>query len=341
MELSEFEYPLPEDLIAQRPAEKRDDSRLMIVHRRSGALDHRRFRDLPDFLSPADLLVLNNTRVFPARLVGRKPTGGRIEILLLRQLAVDVWECLARPARRCPPGTRLLFPGGTLEADVAEGAESSKRRLRFRWRGDFWRRIEEIGRMPLPHYIRRPQDGSEECDRRRYQTVYATRTGSVAAPTAGLHFTEELLDRLPARCEITLHVGYGTFRPVDTRRVEDHRMEAEFYSVSEGAAEVIQDALESGRRILAVGTTTTRVLEHIMRTRGRISEGEGWTDLFIYPGFEFNAIGGLITNFHLPGSTLLMLVSAYGGTELIRRAYRVAVESRYRFYSYGDAMLVL
>jgi S-adenosylmethionine:tRNA ribosyltransferase-isomerase len=341
VDLSEFTYSLPEDLIAQRPAERRDEARLLVVRRGSGRLEHRLFRDLPELIGSTDLLVMNNTRVFPARLIGRKPSGGRIEVLLLRQLDVGLWESLVRPARRCPAGTRLLFAGEALEAEVAEGTDPWKRRLRFRWRGDFWRHIESVGRVPLPPYIRRPGDQPEDLDRNRYQTVFASRTGSVAAPTAGLHFTRELLERLPDRCEITLHVGYGTFRPVHSRRVEDHRMEAEFYSVGETAAEVIQNGIESGKRIVAVGTTTTRVLEYLIHQRGRISPEEGWTDLFIYPGFAFKAVGGLITNFHLPGSTLLMLVSAFGGMDLIRHAYRVAVESRYRFYSYGDAMLIV
>ncbi len=338
MDLKDFQYELPPGLIAQHPSSRRDQSRLMVVDRTNGSILHRTFRELPELLRTDDLVVLNDTRVFPARLTGRKSTGGRIEVLLLRQLSSRRWEALVRPARRCPPGTRLVFEEGCLGAVVQESGQPEKRQLEFHWEsGEFPDWLSRLGQVPLPPYIQRP---NEEMDRERYQTVFAARTGSVAAPTAGLHFTRELLGRLN-HCEITLHVGYGTFRPVQSDRIEEHRMDAEVYSVGQEAAERIRAERDSGGRIVAVGTTTTRVLEHLMLEHGRIEAEDGSTDLFIYPGFRFQAVDALITNFHLPGSTLLMLVAAFGGKELMDEAYEVAVREEYRFYSYGDAMLIV
>ncbi len=310
----------------------------MIVERSTGLIRHRTFRELPEILGPEDLVVLNDTRVFPARLIGHKRTGGQIEVLLLRQLGDRRWEALVRPARRCPPGTRLIFEEDRFEATAQEGGQPEKRRLEFSWASaEFEDWLFRLGKVPLPPYIQRPED---ETDRKRYQTVYARQTGSVAAPTAGLHFTPELLAQLD-HCQITLHVGYGTFRPVQSETIEEHRMDPEHYSIGESSARAIRNRKDSGGRIVAVGTTTTRTLEHVALEKGHIAAGEGSTDLFIYPGFRFQAVDALITNFHLPGSTLLMLVAAFAGREIVRRAYEEAVREEYRFYSYGDAMLII
>ncbi|UCF36666.1 MAG: tRNA preQ1(34) S-adenosylmethionine ribosyltransferase-isomerase QueA [Acidobacteriota bacterium] len=341
MKLSDFEYDLPPDLIAQHPAERRDLSRLMVVDRASGKIEHSQFSELPSFLRPDDLLVLNNTKVLPARLFGRKAdTGARIEVLLLTEQKTHVWEALVRPARRLRPGSRIVFEEGTLEAVVEEGTSPEKRILAFTVRGDFLESLGRVGHIPLPPYIRRPSAEWESVDRERYQTVYARTARSVAAPTAGLHFTRGLLQKLNF-CEVTLHVGYGTFKPVTVEEVEAHQMDAEFFTIEESSAKQIQEQIEANRRVIAVGTTATRTLEHVAQRAGRIDSQSGWTNLYIYPGFQFRAIGGLITNFHLPGSTLLLLVSAFAGRELVRRAYEEAVAERYRFYSYGDAMLIL
>jgi S-adenosylmethionine:tRNA ribosyltransferase-isomerase len=337
---TEFEYELPEELIAQRPVQARDRSRLMVIDRASGDVLHQRFHDLPDLVEPEDLCVLNNTRVFPARLYGTKEnTGGRFEVFLVRQIESVDWEALIRPGRRARAGTRLVFRPGEFEAEILGDAPGGRRRVRFRFRGDFWRWIDQLGRVPLPPYIHRDEGEPLDQDRERYQTVYATKVGSIAAPTAGLHFTEPLLNRLNY-CEITLHVGYGTFKPILVDDIEDHLMEEEFYSLSAEAVTQMQSCRDSGHRVIAVGTTTTRALEHVYARHGEIVESSGWTDLFIHPGYQFKVLGGLVTNFHLPGSTLLLLVSAFAGTDLIREAYREAVKRRYRFYSYGDAMLI-
>ena len=338
VKISEFDYDLPPALIAQRPTEKRETSRLMVVHRDCGDIEHHHFRDLPQFLSSEDLVVLNETRVFPARLYARKGgTGAHLEVLLVRRHRNDLWDALIRPARRAKSGNRLIFEPNCLEAEVVESPPSTTRRLRFTYKGEFWERIERQGKMPLPPYIER--EANQE-DRKRYQTVYARALGSIAAPTAGLHFTPELLQQL-SRCQITLHVGYGTFKPVSVEEIEDHIMEPEYYKVSAQAAARIQEHREAGRRIIAVGSTTTRVLEHIFSQRGVIVAEKGWTKLFIRPGFRFQVVGGLVTNFHLPKSTLLLLVSVFAGKELIEKCYREAIARQYRFYSYGDAMLIL
>ena len=367
MLVSDFDYHLPDELIAQEPAANRDQSRLLVVDRASNRLDDTVFSRLPELLKAGDLLVLNNTRVFPARLIGRrvrsssrgeKILGGRVEVFLVRRLEPLVWEALVRPGKSLLPGAQVEFARGRLAAEVVEWNEFGRRVIRFSSEGDFDEIVDRIGRTPLPPYIKR--DDEDRLDAERYQTVFARERGAVAAPTAGLHFTENLLERLRARgvetVEITLHVGYGTFQPVRVERVEDHRVEPEFYSIGETAADSITRALGEGRRIIAVGTTTTRALESAALEASRESALRNMsepgprvaatarpvmTDLFIYPGFEFKTLGGLVTNFHLPRSSLLMLVSGFGGRELIMNAYRLAVERRYRFYSYGDAMLVL
>ena len=338
MKISDFDYPLPPELIAQYPSVHRDQSRLMVVDRATQSFEHHRFRDLPRFLSSSDLLVLNNTRVIPARLhAHRVDRREKIEVFLLGPVEGDVWEVLVRPGKKARPGTRLVFRPDQFEASVLESSPSAVRRLRFEYSGDFWAWIEKVGQTPLPPYIARP---STPEDRERYQTVFASVPGSVAAPTAGLHFTPELLDQL-SHCKITLRVGYGTFRPVSVETVEEHQMDAEYYEIDSEAAARIAEQQRGGGRLIAVGTTTTRVLEHVLFEQSRSVPGEGWTDLFIRPGFDFGLIQRLITNFHLPRSTLLFLVSAFAGRDLIQKCYREAVEREYRFYSYGDAMLIL
>lgn len=339
--LSEIDYELPAELIAQRPVEKRDHSRLMVVRRTTGEIEHARFCDLPTLTEPGDLFVLNNSRVLPARLFATKKGGeARIELLLLNEVAEGLWEALVRPGRRARPGTRLILEPGGVEAEVLESDLPEKRRIRFESEGNLRDWIERFGMTPLPPYIKRPGVGETPLDRERYQTVYAKESNSVAAPTAGLHFTRELLETL-ATCEITLHVGYGTFKPVQADEIERHTMDREYYSIPPAAAGQIAKASAAGKRTIAVGTTTTRTLEHVARLHGEVVADRGWTDLFIYPPYEFRAAKGLITNFHLPKTTLLLLVSAFAGRELIRMAYESAIRERYRFYSYGDAMLIL
>jgi S-adenosylmethionine:tRNA ribosyltransferase-isomerase len=377
MLVSDFNYDLPERLIAQEPASRRDSSRLLVVDRTTGELADSVFTQLPEHLRAGDLLVLNNTRVFPARLIGRRLRvtprgatilGGRVEVFLVSRLEPLVWEALVRPGRALLPGARVEFARGKLAAEVLEWRESGRRIVRFEADGDFDEIVDRIGRTPLPPYIKR--DEEDRLDAERYQTVFARERGAVAAPTAGLHFTPELLAECAARgietAEITLHVGYGTFQPIRVERVEDHHVEHEAYSISEQAAQSINRAIEENRRVIAVGTTTTRALETAApreaESRGaeeqssgrvfssapllpcspaRVSSGAATTELFIYPGFGFQVLGGLVTNFHLPQSSLLMLVSAFAGRELILEAYRHAIEREYRFYSYGDAMLIL
>jgi len=358
MLVSEFDYNLPENLIAQEPSAKRDASRLMLVNRATGEIAHSVFANLADHLKTGDLLVINNTRVFPARLIGRRirvtprgetVLGGRVEIFLVSRVEPLVWEALVKPGRTLVPGARVEFARGKLTAEVIKWRERGRRIVRFEVSGDFDEIIDRIGRTPLPPYIKR--DEEDRLDAERYQTVFASRRGAVAAPTAGLHFTPELIEQLKSEgiqiAEITLHVGYGTFQPVRVERVEDHHVESESYSISEATSETINRALAEGRRVIAVGTTTTRALESSVANSvaspgiAQISPGSGTTDLFIHPGFEFRVLSGLITNFHLPQSSLLMLVSAFASRELILEAYRRAIEQEYRFYSYGDAMLIL
>ena len=342
MKLSDFDYHLPPDRIAQRPAPRRDESRLMVVPRHSDGVGHHRFRDLPELLNPDDLLVVNDTRVVPARLRGHKESGGRVEILLSRPLKDDRWEVMVRGKTRV--GSRLLLAGGALTATVeaVEGGPTRVVRLAPAERLDAI--LRDHGEIPLPPYIDRPAGDTEE-DRERYQTVYSAQPGAVAAPTAGLHFTPELLARLESRgierVAVTLHVGPGTFRPVTAERITDHRMETERYTVSAAAAAAIEAARAAGRRIIACGTTATRVLETVWQRHGAVVAGAGESDLFLYPGERFGVVDGLITNFHLPCSTLLMLVAAFAGRERILAAYQEAIGAGYRFYSYGDAMLVV
>jgi S-adenosylmethionine:tRNA ribosyltransferase-isomerase len=349
----DFDFDLPAELIAQEPPSQRGMSRLLRCDRTTGVLSHHAVAELPTLLEPGDLLVVNNTLVFPARLLGhRDPSGGAVECLLVTRLeaadasGAELWEALVHPGQKLKPGARAVFEGPTtVHAEMLERRFFGRRIVKL-WTSDGSAvdgAVDAIGHMPLPPYIKRPDTGS---DRERYQTVYAQARGSIAAPTAGLHFTPALLNALEARgverTEITLHVGYGTFQPIRVDQVEAHRMESEQFEISEAAASAINAALDTGRRVIAVGTTTTRTLESVARQhQGRIVAGRGSSDLFIYPGFEFKVLGGLVTNFHLPQSSLLMLVSAFGGREAVLRAYREAVAQRYRFYSYGDAMLVV
>jgi S-adenosylmethionine:tRNA ribosyltransferase-isomerase len=347
MDVRDFDFELPADLIAQEPAADRSSARLLHLDLATGAIAHGRFASLPDRLAPGDVLVVNNTRVFPARLLGRRvPSGGAVECLLIRRCDDEHWEALVHPGQRLKPGDQVIFEGrGTLHAEILERRFHGRRLIRLRADGgapvdDV---VDAIGHVPLPPYIRR---GDSESDRRRYQTIFAADRGSIAAPTAGLHFTGPLQEALLARgvqiAAITLHVGYGTFQPVRTDRVEDHRVEAERYRVDEAAARAVNAALDEGRRVVAVGTTTTRTLEAVAAAHGgRLVATAGETDLFIYPGFRFQVIRGLVTNFHLPQSSLLMLVAAFAGRERVLAAYREAVRHGYRFYSYGDAMVIL
>ncbi|MFD1426508.1 S-adenosylmethionine:tRNA ribosyltransferase-isomerase [Kroppenstedtia sanguinis] len=343
MDVSQFDFELPEELIAQEPAQKRSGSRLMVVNREEQTTEHRRFPDLLEYLHPGDVLVLNDTRVRPARLVGEKEeTGARIELLLLNPLGGDRWEALVKPAKRVKEGTVIRFGDGQLQAVAQEVTDAAGGRVfQLRYSGqDLESLLERLGEMPLPPYIHRRLDEPE-----RYQTVYSRALGSAAAPTAGLHFTEDLLQHAKDKgvqiVTITLHVGLGTFRPVTAESVEAHQMHAEFYEVSEEAAEQIRLAQAKGNRVVAVGTTSVRTLETVARDQGEIRAARGWTDIFIYPGFPFRVTDALLTNFHLPKSTLLMLVSAFASRELMLQAYQRAVREKYRFFSFGDAMLIL
>lgn len=341
MKTKDFDYTLPEHLIAQHPADRRDLSRLLVYDRQSGTVAHRHFRDVVGYIRPDDCLVLNDTRVIPARLLGkREDTGGAMEFLLLKDHGNDVWETLVKPGRRAQIGTRFTFGDGVLTAEVLSKTDGGGRLVRFFYEGVFAEVLDRVGLMPLPPYIHEKLEDPE-----RYQTVYARYRGSAAAPTAGLHFTEELLDTIreqgTAIAKLTLHVGLGTFRPVKEERIEDHPMHAEAYTVTEEAADTINTARLRGGRIIAVGTTAVRTLETVADENGTVHPGEGQTDIFIYPGYRFRAVDCLITNFHLPQSTLLMLVSAFAGREQILAVYREAVAREYRFFSFGDAMLIL
>ncbi len=339
MKTSDFEYELPEELIAQTPVEPRDHSRLMVVNRRDGQIYDRHFYDLPQYLRAGDALVINETRVLPARLLGEREGGGACEVLLLKQLSPKRWETLVRPGKKLKPGAVVRFGGGLLKGIIDQPTEAGGRIVDFECEGVFEETLDKLGQMPLPPYIH-----EQLRDPERYQTVYARELGSAAAPTAGLHFTPELLDAIRAMgveiIPILLHVGLGTFRPVKVENIEEHKMHSEFYSVSEQAAARINAIKAGGGRIVAVGTTSVRTLESAAVQKGVVAAGSGWTDIFIRPGYEFRLVDALITNFHLPGSTLLMLVSALMGRENALKAYARAVEKRYRFFSFGDAMLI-
>ncbi|MGF7185351.1 S-adenosylmethionine:tRNA ribosyltransferase-isomerase [Desulfitispora alkaliphila] len=340
MKLNEFDYHLPEELIAQEPVEPRDSSRLLIVNKETGELSHKKFRDILNILQPGDLLVTNNSKVIPARLLGEKVgTGAKVEVVLLHREDKDAWHALVKPGKKLKPGTSISFGNETMVAEVMSTTDVGGRILRFKYEGVFEEILDKLGNMPLPPYIKK-----QLSDKDRYQTVYAKEKGSAAAPTAGLHFTEELITELKEKkiewAEVLLHVGLGTFRPVAVENIEEHKMHQEFYRVTKEAAEKINNAKIDGRRVIAVGTTAVRALE-TAAARGEISDCEGWTDIFIYPGYQFRVIDGLITNFHLPKSTLMMLVSALSDKEKIMKAYNSAIEERYRFFSFGDAMLII
>ena len=337
----DFWYDLPKELIAQEPASPRDAARLMVLHRDSDAIEHRIFHDLPEYLMPGDLLVVNNSKVLPARIVGvKQPTGAVCELLLLRQVKGDQWECLAKPGKRMHPGNVITFGDGTLTATVDETMEDGNKLVTFRYDTEtLYEKLDAFGKMPLPPYITKQLE-----DQSQYQTVYAKELGSAAAPTAGLHFTHELMDAIRAKgvgiAEVTLHVGLGTFRPVQEDEVTDHKMHSEWYSISEETARQIQEAKAGGHRVIAVGTTSCRTIESVAQREGCFQESAGWTDIFLYPGCTFQGVDALITNLHLPESTLIMLVSALAGRENVLHAYNVAVQERYRFFSFGDAMFI-
>ena len=339
MKTKDFWYDLPEELIAQTPLEQRDASRLMVMDRRTGAVTHRHFYDLIDYLKPGDCLVMNDSRVLPARLLGHRPTGGAVEVLLLRDLGNKHWECLCKPGRKMQAGSEVIFGNGELTATVREVREDGNRIVEFHYEGIFLEVLERLGRMPLPPYIK-----AELEDQERYQTVYSREVGSAAAPTAGLHFTKELLEKIREKgvkeAFVTLHVGLGTFRPVKAEEVTDHHMHAELCMMNAETAELLNRTKAEGGRIICVGTTSCRTLESLVNEDGTFQAASKWTDIFIYPGYTFKAMDGLITNFHLPESTLVMLVSAFAGREHVLAAYEEAVRQRYRFFSIGDAMCI-
>lgn len=340
MNLHDFYYELPQELIAQDPLPDRSGSRLLLLDRKTGETEHHIFRDIVDYLNPGDCLAVNNTKVIPARLIGsRAETGAKIEVLLLKRGEDDVWETLVKPGKKAKPGTKILFGGGLLTGEVLEVIEDGNRKIRFQYEGIFEEILDQLGQMPLPPYITHQLK-----DKNRYQTVYAKHDGSAAAPTAGLHFTPELLRKIEEKgvliAHVTLHVGLGTFRPVKVENILEHHMHSEFYMVEEEQARLINETKKQGGRVIAVGTTSCRTLESAAGEDGILKAGSGWTDIFIYPGYEFRLTDGLITNFHLPESTLMMLVSARAGRDRIMNAYAEAVKERYRFFSFGDAMFI-
>lgn len=340
MDVKDFYYDLPQELIAQDPLLDRSSSRLMVLDKHTGEVQHKVFRDIIDYLKPGDCLVVNNTKVIPARLYGvREGTQGKIEILLLKRKENDIWEALVKPGKKCKPGTKVIFGEGLLTGEIIDVVEEGNRLIQFHYDGIFEEILDQLGQMPLPPYITHQLE-----DKNRYQTVYAKYDGSAAAPTAGLHFTPELLDEVRAMgveiAEVTLHVGLGTFRPVKVENVLEHHMHSEFYQIEQSEADKINKAKAEGHRIISVGTTSTRTLESAADENGLLKETSGWTEIFIYPGYQFKVIDALITNFHLPESTLVMLVSALAGRENVLNAYAKAVEERYRFFSFGDAMFI-
>lgn len=341
MKRQDFYFELPEELIAQDPLEDRSASKLLVLDKETGEVFHRSFKEIADYLEPGDCLVLNDTKVIPARLIGAKEdTGGKIEVLLLKRGEGNVWETLVKPGRKARPGTRIRFGEGLLTGEIIDIVDEGNRRIRFEYEGIFEEILDRLGQMPLPPYITHQLE-----DKNRYQTVYAKHTGSAAAPTAGLHFTPKLLEQIEKKgvdiAKVTLHVGLGTFRPVKTENILEHHMHSEFYQIDEAAAEKINRAKDKGNRVICVGTTSCRTVESAADEKGRLRACSGWTDIFIYPGYRFRILDGLITNFHLPESTLIMLVSALAGREQTLAAYEAAIRERYRFFSFGDAMLVI
>ena len=339
MKTSDFNYDLPQELIAQTPLDRRDGSRLMTLDKTTGEIGHHHFYDLPQFLRPGDCLVLNNSRVLPARLIGHRPTGGAVEILLLVDKGGDVWECLVRPGKKLREGARVTFGDGQLQAEVQEVLPDGNRLVHFEYKGIFLEVLEELGRMPLPPYIK-----AELKDQERYQTVYSKVVGSAAAPTAGLHFTPELLEQIETMgvklCYVTLHVGLGTFRPVKEDEITEHEMHSEYCVIPRETADIINETKKNGGRVICVGTTSCRTLESWAAEDGTMTATGGWTNIFIYPGYRFKVMDALVTNFHLPESTLIMLVSALAGKEHILAAYEEAVKEKYRFFSFGDALFI-
>ena len=340
MKTQDFWYDLPEELIAQTPLEKRDNSRLMVLDRLSGDIEHKHFYDIIQYINPGDCLVLNDSRVLPARLLGHRPTGGAVELLLLRDLGEGKWECLAKPGKKCTAGQEVIFGNGELTATVESVQEDGNRIVKFHYQGIFLEVLERLGKMPLPPYIK-----AELQDQERYQTVYSREVGSAAAPTAGLHFTNELLNELKSKnvsiAFVTLHVGLGTFRPVKAENILEHHMHSELCMINDETAQLLNRTKKNGGRIICVGTTSCRTLESLVNNDGTFEAKSKWTDIFIYPGYKFRAMDGLITNFHLPESTLVMLVSAFAGRENVLSAYKNAVDARYRFFSFGDAMMIM
>ena len=341
MNVKDFYFDLPQELIAQDPLEDRASSRLLVLDKKTGEVTHRGFRDILEYLKPGDCLVINDTKVIPARLFGvKEDMGAKIEVLLLKRREHDIWETLVKPGKKAKPGTRIVFGEGLLTGTVLETVDDGNRLIQFSYEGIFEEILDQLGQMPLPPYITHQLK-----DKNRYQTVYAKHDGSAAAPTAGLHFTKELLKQIEDMgvkiAHVTLHVGLGTFRPVKVENVQDHHMHSEFYMVEESEAKKVNDTKEAGGRVICVGTTSCRTVESAADENGRLKSGSGWTDIFIYPGYEFKILDALITNFHLPESTLVMLVSALAGREHVLAAYEEAIKERYRFFSFGDAMLIL
>ena len=340
MKVSDFDYDLPEELIAQHPYDKRDEARLMVIDKNIGKIEHKVFKDVIDYLEPGDCLVINNTKVLPARLYGKKDTGANVEFLLLKRLENDIWEVMVRPGNKLKPGAKVSFGDGLLNAEILEVLDGGNRKVKFEYNGIFNEILDKIGLMPLPPYIKERLK-----ENNKYQTVYAKYEGSAAAPTAGLHFTEELLQKIKEKgveiANVTLHVGIGTFRPVKVENIEEHNMHSEHYYIKNEDAQKINNAKKNGHRIVAVGTTSCRVLESVADENGYVKEIEGDTDIFIYPGYKFKCIDRLITNFHLPESTLIMLVSSLAGKDFVMKAYEEAVKEKYLFFSFGDAMMIL
>ena len=340
MKVSDFNYDLPEELIAQHPYDKRDEARLMVMDRKRQKIEHRVFKDVIEYLEPGDCLVINNTKVLPARLYGKKDTGANVEFLLLKRIEGDYWEVMVRPGNKLKPGAKAIFGDGILEAEIVEVLEGGNRKVLFKYQGIFNEILDQIGLMPLPPYIK---ETLKEND--KYQTVYAKYDGSAAAPTAGLHFTEELLEKIKEKgveiANVTLHVGIGTFRPVKVENVEEHSMHSEHYYIKKEDADKINQAKKNGHKVIAVGTTSCRVLESVADENGFVKEIEGDTNIFIYPGYQFKCIDRLITNFHLPESTLIMLVSSLAERDFVMKAYKEAVNEKYKFFSFGDAMMIL